>query len=157
MKNKKFLIMNLLIALLFVVISILFIAFLEINKPLGLVLFLLMLVISFAALGWFSYYASRRELVPESFIMLSVPTYLFQLVPIVTFFLCSDYFTNGALVMVPVLFMLILTIIYIGVVFSLIYYNQKAVEDEKMTEAKSNKVEDEASYYNEDGSFKGLK
>lgn len=149
--------MNILMGLLILVISILFIAFLEINKPLGLVLFILMLVISFAALGWFSYYASARKLVPESFVMLSIPTYLFQFVPIVMFFLCSDNFTSGALIMVPVLFMLIISIIYIGITFSLVYYNQKAVEGDEMTEAKSNKIENESSYYNEDGSFKGLK
>jgi hypothetical protein len=156
MKNKKLLIINVLIALLFLVISILFIAFLEINKPLGLILFILMLVISFAGLGWFSYYASAKKLVPETFVMLSVPTYVFQFIPIIMFFLCSDYFTNGVLVMVPVLFMLISVIIYVAITFSLIYYNQKAVESDEMTEAKSHKIEDEASYYNEDGSFKGL-
>ena len=73
--------------------------------------------------------------------MLSVPTYVFQFIPIIMFFLCSDYFTNGVLVMVPVLFMLISVIIYVAITFSLIYYNQKAVESDEMTEAKSH-IED---------------
>lgn len=157
MKNKKFLIVNALIALLFITISILFLVLLDINKPGGIIIFLIAQVISLAALFWFAYYSSFKEAVMETYWLLAIPTYLFQLMPIIIFLLAGDSIINSTLIIIPILLIFILTIAYVVFIFLYTHYNKKAVAHDALTEAKQNNVQDESEYYNDDGSFKGSK
>lgn len=156
MKNKKFFIINALIAVLLIAIMTLFLVFLDINRPGGIILYILMFVISLGALFWFTYFASFKEIVPESFVLFALPTYIFQLAPIIIFFLASDRIVESKLIMFPILLIIIFTIAYLAFIFLYSHYNKKAVAHEKMTEATANPVQDEKEYYNDDGSFKGL-
>lgn len=119
-------------------------------------MYVVMIVLSLAALVWFTVYASFLKTVPESLLFLAIPTYIFQLTPILIFFLSGDKFTEGTLLMVPILLIMVLSMAYVGAVLFITHYNKKAIAHDKMTEATVKPVEDEKEYYNDDGSFKGL-
>ncbi len=156
MKNKSYVLVNLLISLFIITLTVLFVLLLDINKPTGLSFYLGMTVFSLVMLWFFTFYTSYKETTPSSFLLISGATYALQFSPLIVFFLSSDDFIDSNLIMVPISVMFIFVIAYVAIILLFTYFNKVAVETDKKLEGKTIEPENTDSYYDEDGNFKGL-
>ena len=140
-----------------ITMMLLFAFLLEINKPLGLILFIIMWVISIGALVFYTINLISKPAAPAGFILISGATYVMQFVPFIIFFLASDFFIAGSMKILPISLMFVFTIAYLVAVLAFSYFNKVAVETDAKLKGRVHEIQNEDDYNNADGSFKGSK
>lgn len=156
MRNQKYVIINSLIALFVITMAVCFLVFLPINKPGGVILYIIINVLSIGALVFFTFLMSAKPTTPSALILISAATYLFQFSPLIIFFTASDTFVNTSLIMVPIALIFIFVISYLVVVFLFTHFNKVALQADEAIRGVQKEVENEDTYYDADGNFKGL-
>jgi|BioPla2DNA2_1021312.scaffolds.fasta_scaffold39941_2 hypothetical protein len=157
MKHKQHFVINIALAIFIIVLMILVGTLFEINKPKGLILFIVMGVISIISLLFLTIFLPIKQTTPSGLALMSSATYVMQASPFLIFLLASDEIINGKLIIIPISLVFLVTISYLVFIFLFGFYNKISVEHDRKIVGKVNPVQNEEEYYNDDGSFKGAK
>jgi hypothetical protein len=127
----------------------------EINKPVGLILFIIMGVISITGLIIHTFILSKKEKSPSGSILISTTTYIFQISPFIIFFLSSDDFIESNKILITISLIFIFTIGYISLMLYYMKYNKISVKTDIELEGIRKNVANEDDYFDSDGKFIG--